>query len=76
MILLELVIKYTINTWIKKIKIHILILVIYMFPKKKAVLFIHGFIGGIYDFDNFHNELQLNKNFDVFTFVVNVNPFV
>ncbi len=41
-----------------------------MFFKKKAVLMIHGFIGGIYDFDNFHNELQLHKNFDVFTFTL------
>lgn len=31
---------------------------------------IHGFVGGCYDFDNFNNELQLNKNLDVFTFTL------
>ena len=41
-----------------------------MFFKKKAILMIHGFVGGCYDFDNFHNELQLHKNFDVFTFTL------
>lgn len=41
-----------------------------MFFKKKAILMIHGFVGGCYDFDNFHNELQLHKKFDVFTFTL------
>lgn len=31
---------------------------------------IHGFVGGIYDYNNFHNELQLHKKFDVFTFTL------
>lgn len=41
-----------------------------MFRKRKAILFIHGFVGGIYDFDNYPNELQVIKNFDVFTFTL------
>ena len=41
-----------------------------MFFRKKAILMIHGFVGGCYDFDNFHNDLQLYKNFDVFTFTL------
>ena len=31
---------------------------------------IHGFVGGCYDFDNFHNELQTYKKFDVFTYTL------
>ena len=38
--------------------------------RKKAILMIHGFVGGCYDFNNLHNELQLHKNFDVFTFTL------
>ena len=38
--------------------------------KKKAILMIHGFVGGIYDFGNFQNELTLKKQFDVFTFTL------
>lgn len=38
--------------------------------KRKAILMIHGFVGGIYDFDNFHNDLQLYRKFDVFTFTL------
>lgn len=38
--------------------------------RKKAILFIHGFVGGNYDFDNFPNELQLYKKFDVFTYTL------
>ncbi len=38
-----------------------------MFFKKKAILFIHGFVGGIYDFGDLPNMLQTNKKFDVFT---------
>lgn len=41
-----------------------------MFFKKKAILMIHGFVGGCYDFDNFNNDLQLHKKFDVFTFTL------
>ena len=38
--------------------------------RKKAILMIHGFVGGSYDFGNFHNELQINKKFDVFTYTL------
>lgn len=38
--------------------------------KKKAILMIHGFVGGNYDFGNFQNELQLYKKFDVFTYTL------
>lgn len=38
--------------------------------RKKAILMIHGFVGGSYDFGNFHNELQLYRKFDVFTFTL------
>ena len=41
-----------------------------MFFRKKAILMIHGFVGGCYDFDNFHNELQTHKKFDVFTYTL------
>ena len=41
-----------------------------MFFRKKAILMIHGFVGGCYDFNNFHNELQLYRKFDVFTFTL------
>ena len=41
-----------------------------MFFKKKAILMIHGFVGGCYDFGNFHNELQIYKKFDVFTYTL------
>lgn len=41
-----------------------------MFLRKKAILMIHGFVGGCYDFDNFHNDLQTYKQFDVFTFTL------
>lgn len=37
---------------------------------KKAVLLIHGFAGGIYDFGTLANEIQLNTNYDVFTFTL------
>lgn len=40
------------------------------FTKKTAILFIHGFVGGNYDYDNFPNELQIYKKFDVFTFTL------
>ena len=38
--------------------------------KRKAILMIHGFVGGCYDFNNFQNELQLYRKFDVFTFTL------
>lgn len=38
--------------------------------RKKAILMIHGFIGGNYDFGSFHNELQLHRKFDVFTYTL------
>ena len=38
--------------------------------RKKAILMIHGFVGGSYDFGNFQNELQLYKKFDVFTYTL------
>jgi len=41
-----------------------------MFFKKKAVLLIHGFVGGIYDFGDLCNRLQINKNIDVFSFTL------
>lgn len=41
-----------------------------MFFRKKAILFIHGFVGGIYDFNNLPNELQIYRKFDVYTFTL------
>lgn len=41
-----------------------------MFFRKKAILMIHGFVGGNYDFGSLHNELQLYNRFDVFTFTL------
>lgn len=41
-----------------------------MFYRKKAILLIHGFVGGIYDYGNFQNELQVNRKFDVFVFTL------
>lgn len=41
-----------------------------MFFRKKAILMIHGFVGGCYDFGSLHNELQTYKKFDVFTFTL------
>lgn len=38
--------------------------------RKKAILMIHGFVGGNYDFNNFQNELQIQRKFDVFTFTL------
>ncbi|MBQ2872595.1 MAG: alpha/beta fold hydrolase [Bacilli bacterium] len=38
--------------------------------RKKAILMIHGFVGGCYDFGSFHNELQLYKKFDVYTYTL------
>lgn len=41
-----------------------------MFFNRKAILFIHGFVGGIYDFGDLPNILELNKKYDVFTFTL------
>ena len=35
---------------------------------RKAILLIHGFAGGSYDYSNLANDLQLCANFDVYTF--------
>ena len=41
-----------------------------MFFRKKAILMIHGFVGGCYDFNNLQNELEIYKNFDVYTYTL------
>lgn len=41
-----------------------------MLFRKKAVLLIHGFVGGIYDYGNLQNYIQVNKKFDVYTFTL------
>ena len=41
-----------------------------MIFRKKAILLIHGFVGGIYDYGNLQNELQVNRKFDVYTFTL------
>ena len=41
-----------------------------MFFRRTAILFIHGFVGGIYDYDSFPNELETYRNFDVYTFTL------
>lgn len=37
---------------------------------RKAILLIHGFAGGNYDYNSLGNDLQLCRNFDVFTFTL------
>lgn len=37
---------------------------------RKAILLIHGFAGGNYDYDNLGNDLQLHFDFDVYTFTL------
>lgn len=37
---------------------------------KKAILLIHGFAGGSYDYNSLNNDLELYDNFDVFTFTL------
>lgn len=37
---------------------------------RKAILMIHGFAGGIYDFEELANYLELDRNFDVFSFTL------
>ena len=38
--------------------------------RRKAILMIHGFVGGTYDYDILPTELELINNFDVFTFTL------
>lgn len=38
--------------------------------KKKAILFIHGFAGGIFDYGQLCNDLQIIDNFDVFIYTL------
>jgi esterase/lipase len=37
---------------------------------RKAILLIHGFAGGCYDYGDFPNDLESHKNFDVYTFTL------
>lgn len=37
---------------------------------RKAILLIHGFAGGSYDYNNLANDLQLHFDFDVYTFTL------
>lgn len=37
---------------------------------RKAILLIHGFAGGCYDYGDFPNDLESYKNFDVYTFTL------
>lgn len=37
---------------------------------RKAILLIHGFAGGSYDYDSLANDLQLHLDFDVYTFTL------
>lgn len=37
---------------------------------RKAILLIHGFAGGCYDYGELGNDLQTYRNFDVFTFTL------
>ena len=37
---------------------------------KKAILLIHGFAGGSYDYNSLNNDLELYNSFDVFTFTL------
>lgn len=41
-----------------------------IFNMRKAILLIHGFAGGSYDYGDLGNDLQLHKNFDVYTFTL------
>ena len=41
-----------------------------MFFHRKAILLIHGFVGGIYDYDDLPNLLEVKRNFDVYTFTL------
>lgn len=41
-----------------------------IFKNKKAILIIHGFAGGTYDYGDLINDLQLIDDFNVFTFTL------
>ena len=41
-----------------------------LFNTRKAILLIHGFAGGCYDYGDFPNDLECYKNFDVYTFTL------
>lgn len=41
-----------------------------MFCRRKAILMIHGFVGGNYDYGNFGNELELHRQFDVYNYTL------
>ena len=41
-----------------------------IFNTRKAILLIHGFAGGCYDYGDFPNDLESHKNFDVYTFTL------
>lgn len=41
-----------------------------IFNTRKAILLIHGFAGGSYDYGDLGNDLQLFRNFDVYTFTL------
>ena len=41
-----------------------------MILRRTAILIIHGFVGGVYDFDLFPSELESYRNFDVYTFTL------
>ena len=43
---------------------------IYMKLFRKAILLIHGFAGGNYDYGSLGNDLELYSNFDVYTFTL------
>ena len=38
---------------------------------RKAILLIHGFAGGTYDFESLAKNLECINNYDVFTFTLN-----
>ncbi len=38
--------------------------------RRKAILLIHGFVGGTYDYGDLPTKLELIKNFDVYTFTL------
>lgn len=41
-----------------------------IFNTRKAILLIHGFAGGCYDYGDFPNDLESLKNFNVYTFTL------
>ena len=38
--------------------------------RKKAILLIHGFAGGAYDYGNLPNDLEFGNNYKVFTYTL------